>query len=408
MKPKHVLNKVERTIYFDHAAATPLALEVRAAMEPFFEEQFYNASSLYSEAREVRKAIEEARARVAKILGARKAEIVFTAGGTESVNLAIFGMMRSVIMKRLPNPPMLKFITTSIEHDAVLAGVRQLNAEGRVTELVPVSDQGVVDPAAIGKAIDDQTILVTVMYANNEIGTIQPLAEIGKIIEAVRADRKKRGVDLPIYFHTDATQAPNYLDLHVSRLGVDMMTLNGSKIYGPKQSGCLYVRTGVEIGPMLMGGGQERNLRSGTENVAGIIGLATALELVEADRNAESKRLAALRDAAWKQVQRLVPEAILNGHSAKRLANNLNFSIPGIDGEQAVLYLDKQGIMVSTGSACSTGNAEPSHVLLALGRSEVEANGSLRLSFGRSTTQAEVDYFLEVLPAIVTRLRGLR
>jgi cysteine desulfurase len=399
MKPK--------SIYFDHAAATPLRAEVRAAMEPYLAGEFYNPSSLYQNAKEVRKAVEDARHRVAQVLGAKKQEIIFTAGGTESVNLAIFGVMRQVIMSRMPNIPVVDFVTTSIEHDAVLSGMAQLKNEGRPTAIVVVGMDGIVDPADVAAAITDETLLVSVMYANNEIGTIQPIAEIGKLVAEVREDRQKRGVELPIYFHTDATQAPNYLDMHVSRLGVDLMTLNGSKIYGPKQAGALYVRAGVEIGPMIMGGGQERGLRSGTENVAGIIGLTKALELAAGDREAETKRLSNLRDDAWKEIQKILPDAVLNGHVSRRLANNLNFTVPGIDGEQAVLYLDKQGVLVSTGSACSTGNTEPSHVLLAIGRSQAEANGSLRLTFGRTTTKDEIGHFLKMLPQTVRRLREL-
>ncbi len=388
MKPK--------SIYFDHAATTPIRSEVRAAMEPFLADEFYNPSSLYSAARKTRLALEEARSKVAQVLGAKTSEVIFTAGGTESVNLAIRGVLQG---RTLQNT---NAVTTAIEHDAVMKSIEQFDHK-----IVPVKADGIVDVAEMEKAIDDQTILVSVMYANNEIGTVQPIAEVSKLITNVRQDRQKRKVALPIYFHTDACQAPDYLDLHVSRLGIDLMSLNGSKIYGPKQTGCLYVRTGTEIGPMILGGGQERNLRSGTENVAGSIGFAGALELAQVERESEAKRLTELRDYTLGELKKSFDDLIINGHPTRRLANNINLTIPGIDGESAVLYLDKAGIMVSTGSACSTGNTEPSHVLLALGRTEAEANASLRLSFGRGTTKPEVDYFLKVLPPIIKRLREL-
>lgn len=402
----------EPTIYLDHAAATPLDPKVLEAMRPYLVEEFYNPSSLYQSAKQTRLAVEYARAKVANVLGAKKPEIIWTAGGTESVNLAIFGVLRAISMSspgltRASSENRPKFVTTAIEHEAVLACLPELEREGYQTTVVPVKSDGMVAVEAIERAIDDNTALVSVMYANNEIGTIQPLAEISKSIAKVRADRQKRGINLPLYLHTDACQAGGLLDLHVSRLEVDLMTLNGSKIYGPKQTGCLYVRSGVKISPMIWGGGQERGLRSGTENVAGLIGLAAALELVQSRRESETRRLTELRQDCLQRLEAAIPDLILNGHSTKRLANNLNITIPGIDGEAAVLYLDRAGIMASTGSACSTGNTDPSHVLLALGRSRDQASGSLRFTLGRSTTSAEIDRLIGAIPGVVTRLREL-
>jgi cysteine desulfurase len=271
-----------------------------------------------------------------------------------------------------------------------------------------VKPNGIVDVSALEKAITDDTVLVSGIYANNEIGTIQPIAAIGKLIAKIRLDRVSRGVSQPLYFHTDACQAAGALDLHVSRLGVDLMSLNGSKIGGPKQSGILYVKAGTKLEPLMYGGGQERGLRSGTENVPGIIGFAKALELAQSKRDAESKRLSGLRDQLWQDIQKAIPDAELNGDHGYRLPNNLNVMIPGIDGETAVLYFDNEGIVLSTGSACTTGGTEPSHVLKAIGRSDEEATSSLRITIGAGTTETELGKLVKVLPTIVKRLRQLK
>lgn len=404
-----------KPIYLDHAAATPLDPRVLEAMQPYLKDQFYNPSSLYGGAREVREAVEGARHRVAQVLGAKKTEIIFTAGGTESVNLALFGVMRSispVIPYRKHSASDrgssgLNLIATSIEHEAVLACLPSIEHEGYKVAVVPVKSDGLIDVNKLIDAIDDSTVLVSVMYANNEIGTIQPIADIAKAIALIRQKRADRGVTLPLFLHSDACQAGGQLDLHVSRLGVDLLTLNGSKIYGPKQVGCLYVRTGTPLAPLVHGGGQERGMRSGTEDVAGIIGFAKALELAQSDRETEVERLSGLRDNLLKDLKSAIPDLITNGHPTKRLANNLNITIPGIDGEAAVLYLDRQAIQASSGSACSTGSADPSHVLLALGRTHAQASASLRFTLGRSTSKQELDYLAATLPAIVARLRQL-
>ncbi|HVQ44227.1 MAG TPA: cysteine desulfurase family protein [Candidatus Saccharimonadia bacterium] len=392
--------KTNKSIYLDHAAATPLNPAVLTAMQPYLGAEFANPSSLYAAARETRLAVEASRADIANVLGAKPTEIIFTSGGTEGNNLAIQGVLRA--------HPGAHWITSAIEHDAVLGCVEALKREGHAATIVPVQPSGTVALQAIGTAITDTTVLVSVMLANNEIGTIQPVADVAKLLAVVRADRAKRGVTLPLYLQTDAVQAANYLDLHVARLGVDLLTLNGSKIYGPKGTGALYVRHGTVLEPLMYGGGQERGRRSGTENVAGIVGLAAALKLAATTRDAESHRLTLLRDQLAAELTATIPGVILNGHPRHRLPNNLNLTIPGAEGEALVLYLDNAGIQASTGSACSTGNLDPSHVLLALGRTPAEANASLRLTLGRSTDANAVAVVAEKLPPIVARLRELQ
>jgi cysteine desulfurase len=268
-----------------------------------------------------------------------------------------------------------------------------------------VKPSGIVDPQAIQNAVTDHTFLISLMLANNEIGTVQPIADIAKQVAKIRADRAHRNITLPLYLHTDATQAAGYLDLHVARLGVDLLSLGGSKIYGPKGTGALYVRHGTTLEPLNYGGGQERGRRSGTENVPGAIGLATALELTAATRESEIRRLTPLRDQLIARLLEAIPGASLNGDPRRRLPNNVNLTIPGAEGEGLVLYLDNAGIQASTGSACTTGSLDPSHVLLALGRTPAEANSSLRLTLGRSTDQAAIDRVVQTLPGIVARLR---
>lgn len=390
---------VQKNYYFDHAAGAPLAPEALEAMLPYFSQDFANPSSLYGAARQARKAVEAARHAVAATMGAKPTEIVFTSGTTEGDNLALQGVLRA--------HPGAHWITTAIEHEAVLAYTKPGNEEHHPSTVVPVKPNGIVDPAATQAAITDQTVLISVMMANNEIGTLQPIADIAKIIAKVRAGRQARGVDLPLYLHSDGAQAAGYLDLHVTRLGIDLLTLGGAKMYGPKGTGILYVRHGTELEPLMYGGGQERGRRSGTENVAGVVGLAKALEIAAATREAETRRLIALRDQLIHRVIEAVPRASLNGDSKRRLPNNISFTVPGAEGEGLVLYLDQAGIQASTGSACTTGSLEPSHVLTAIGRTPSEANSSLRLTLGRSTDQAAVDHVAEVLPGIVSRLREL-
>lgn len=387
-------------IYLDNAATTPTGPEVLAAMQPYLGEAYANPSSVYAEARTTRLAVEQARAEVADILGAKPTEIIFTSGGTEGDNLAVQGVLRAAGAGA-------GWVTTAIEHDAVLSQAGPLARQGFGSSIVKVGASGIVTVEDVMAEVTDDTVLISVMLANNEIGTIQPMAAIAKAVAQIRLERTKQGNGRPLLLHTDACQAAGYLSLHVTRLGVDLMTINGSKIYGPKGVGALYVRHGVELEPLLYGGGQERGRRSGTENVAGVVGLASALRLVTANRDVESRRVTALRDKLVAAIQRLLPDAMLNGDAKRRLPNNLNFSIPGAEGEAMVLYLDNAGIMASTGSACSSGSLDPSHVLLAIGRSREEAQQSLRLSLGRFTDEADVGKVIEVLPGIVSRLRDI-
>lgn len=354
------------SIYLDYAAATPVEPQVLEAMQPFFAEQFANPSSLYSSARVTREALNSARASVANTLGAKPTEIAFTAGATESINLAIQGVMRKF--------PEGHVVTTTIEHEAVLETAKQFN-------------HSIVDPRDVISSITDDTVLVSVMMANNEVGTILPIKELAAEIVKIREARTN---SLPLYFHTDAAQAGTTLDLHVSRLGVDLLTLNGGKMYGPKQSGILYIRTGTQLDPLIYGGGQERGVRSGTENVAFAVGFAEALELAQANRKDEAHRLQKLRDQLQETIQTELPEIVVNGDQKRRLPHNLNITLPGLDGEAAVLYLDNAGVQVSTGSACSIGSDEPSHVLLALGCTPDEASASLRFTLGKDTTEEDI------------------
>ena len=375
--------------YLDHAAATPLDEAVRAAMEPHLALQFYNPSATYAPARQAAQALLQARTDIAHWLGARPAEIVFAAGGTEADNLAIHGIMR-----RFPGA---NLIVSTIEHDAVLHPAGDYDCRQ-----APVDGQGIIDLEALRALIDERTVLISLMYANNEIGTIQPLREVSRLLQAVRDARRRAGNELPLYLHSDACQAANYLDLHAARLGVDMLTINGGKLYGPKQTGALYVRGGLELQPLVQGGGQERGLRSGTENVAGAVGLATALALAQQSRREEGLRLQMLQKLCIEQLADAVPAARITGSLKKRLPNNIHITIPGQDNERMILQLEMHGILAAAGSACSASSGEPSHVLRALGLSDDDARASLRLTMGRSTTEADVRHSVAALAAIVT------
>ncbi len=378
---------MKQYLYFDHAAATPVDSRVLAAMQPYFSEQFYNPSALYMPAREVAQAVAAARSTVAGVLGSRPSEIVFTAGGTEANNLAIHG-----IMQRYPSK---NIVTSAIEHDSVLGPAHKYDCH----EVVPGAD-GRLSVADLRQSIDGNTVLVSVQYANNEVGTVQPIRDINQLVKEIRTARQAAGNDLPLYVHTDACQATPYLDLKVARLGVDMMTINGGKMYGPKQSGVLYVRGGLVLEPLLQGGGQERNVRSGTENVPAIIGLAKALELVQADRKAESARLEELRDRLIAGITEKLPAAEITGSLKFRLPNNVHVTIAGKDNERMLVQLDEAGILAAAGSACSASSEEPSHVLKALGCSDEKARSSLRLTLGHDTDQVAVDALLDALVAL--------
>ncbi|NLY56318.1 MAG: cysteine desulfurase NifS [Firmicutes bacterium] len=377
-------------IYFDHAATTPVRPEVLTEMLPYFTENFGNPSSIYAWGRENRSAIDRARDSIAAQLGCTAREIIFTGCGSEADNLAIKGF--ALANQKKGN----HIITSAVEHHAVLDTVKYMTKLGFEITILPVDQYGMVSPDELAKAIRPETILVSIMYANNEVGTINPIPELAKVCR-----------EAGVCFHTDAVQAAGALDLNVDKLGVDMMSLSAHKFYGPKGVGLLYVRKGVKLDSLIHGGGQERGRRAGTENVAGIVGMAKALELANAERLEMNARLTALRDRLIIGLRDRIPEIRLNGHPTERLPNNVNISIRYIEGESLLLNLDLKGIAASSGSACTSGSLEASHVLLAMGIPHEIAHGSLRLTLGRKTTEAEIDYLLEVLPPIVEKLRAM-
>lgn len=381
---------MDRKIYLDHAATTYTRQEVVDAMLPYFTEKFGNASTVYSIGRESKKAIEEAREKVARALGAQPNEIFFTSSGTEADNWAIKGI--AYANRKKGN----HIITSSIEHHAVLHTCQYLESEGFEVTYLPVDEYGLVDPQQVKDAIKDNTILISIMFANNEIGTIQPIKEIGKIA-------KERGV----YFHTDAVQAVGNIPIDVNDLNVDLLSLSGHKFYGPKGVGALYIRKGTKIVSFMHGGAQERGRRASTENVPGIVGLGKAIELATGEIDEYNKKLVKLRDRTITEVLKRIPYSRLNGHREKRLPGNANFSFEFIEGESLLLMLDMKGIAASSGSACTSGSLDPSHVLLAIGLPHEIAHGSLRITFGADNTEEDVDYLLEVLPPIVERLREM-
>jgi len=378
-----------RRIYLDHAATTPVDPEVAEAMLRVLTDAPGNASSIYAEGRAARALVDQAREQVAEAIGAQPNEIVFTSGGTEADNLALRGVMQA---RRGLGDHM---VTTAIEHHAVLDTAHDLESHGRArVTVVGVDRDGRVDPAAVAAAIEPKTTLVSVMHANNEIGTIQPIAEIGALCH-------DRGVKL----HTDAVQTVGALDFDVRELPVDLVSVNAHKFYGPKGVGALFVRRGTRLATIQTGGGQEKGRRTGTENVAGIVGLGIALRVAAERRIAESARQRQLRDRIIDGVLARVPDAVLTGHRTERLPNNASFCFPGTQGESLIVALDLAGFAVSSGSACTSGDTEPSYVLLALGLERHVAQGSLRLTVGRATTDADVDALLAALPPIVARLR---
>jgi cysteine desulfurase len=386
----------QETIYLDHAGTTPTDPAVLEAMLPYFTRRYGNPSSIHAAGQEARRALDDARERVARVLHCRTNEVVFTSGGTESDNSAIHGA--ATALHETGN----HVITTSVEHHAVLHTCQYLENLGYEVTYLPVDRFGMVHPEAVYQAITDRTTLVTIMYANNEIGTINPIAEIARAVK-----RRAQELERTIVVHTDGVQAAGFLDLNVRQLGVDMLSLSGHKFYGPKGVGVLYIRRGTPFLPLLLGGGQERERRSGTENIPGIVGLATALELADGSREKVSAHCTALRDRIIRFITETVPDIHLNGHPTQRLPNNVNFSFEGVQGEPILLGLDLAGIAASSGSACSSGSLEPSHVLLALGQTAELARGSLRITLGRSNTEEEVDYTLKVLVDLVAQLRQM-
>lgn len=382
----------ERTLYLDHAATTPTDPAVVEAMLPYFTECFGNPSSIYKLGRAALQALDDARAVTAEVLGCSPKEIVFGGGGSESDNLAIKGAAFAAREAGKGN----HIITSAIEHHAVLHACDYLKAFGFEITVLPVNSDGLVRVDDFRAAIRPETVLATIMYANNEIGVVQPIAELGAIC-------REHGV----LFHTDAVQAAGQLPLNVHDLHVDLLTLTAHKFYGPKGVGALYVRRGVQVMSQVNGGGQERRRRAGTENVPGIVGFATALQRAEGQRAEYVAHCTHLRDRLISGIRERVPDVRLNGHATQRLANNVNLSFAAAEGESILLLLDQAGICASSGSACSSGSLEPSHVLTAIGLDADAAHGSVRFSVGHSTTRADVDYVLDVLPPMIERLRSV-
>jgi len=379
-----------KRIYMDHSATTPVAPEVLEAMLPYFREKFGNASSLHSFGLEAKEALEDSREKVAKLLGASAEEIIFTSGGTESDNLALKGVAYRNREKGK------HIITTTIEHPAILEVCRKLETKGFEITYLPVTNEGFVDPAELESTIRKDTILISVMHANNEVGTIQPLKEIGRI-----------AAEKDIYFHTDAVQSAGKIPIDVDEMGLDLLSLSAHKLYGPKGVGALYIRKGTRLESITQGGGHERNLRSGTENISGIVGLAKAAELAQQVMGEEAEHLTELRDRLAKLVLDNISDCWINGSMANRLPSNLNFGFKYVEGESLLLFLDSKGIAVSTGSACSSKKLEPSHVLLALGLNPVDCHGSLRITLGRSNTEDDIDYVAGAINEAVERFRGI-
>ena len=378
---------MDMMIYLDNAAATPIDSRVLTAMMPYFSDEFYNPSAAYLSARKVRTDVEEARHTIAKLIGAKSAEVIITAGATESINLALNGVDGRIV-------------TTAAEHSAVLETVRQRNGY-----VLAVDDRGRTNLDELKNSLTDDVALVSVGYVNSETGVVQNIRAIAEIIREARQGRQERGVTTPLYLHTDASQAAGLFDLNISRLGVDLMTLNAGKCYGPKQVGLLYVRAGIRIRPLILGGGQEMGLRSGTENVTGIIGFAKALELAERLRGSEVKRLSELRDELKQYLIENLPDVRINENTKANSPAILNLSVPSVDGERVLFALDERGVQVATGSACAANKGLRSHVLTAMGLDEAMVDGSLRISMGRFTTEQDIDVAGQLIVEVINRQR---
>lgn len=379
-----------KRIYLDYAATTPTHPEVVKEMQPYFSEKFGNPSSIHSFGQEAKAAMEKAREKVVRLLGCSVDEIIFTSGGTESNNFALHGI--AYANQNRGN----HIITSAIEHHAVIEPCKFLEKHGFQVTYLPVDKYGLVNPEDVKKAITDKTILVSIMHANNEIGTIEPIEEISKIVK-----------EKNVYFHTDAVQTVGSIPVDVNKLGVDLLSLSAHKLYGPKGVGALYVRKGTRMVPFMRGGGQERNRRASTENVAGIVGLGKTCELAKKKLEARIKHLTPLRDKLLKGIMDNIPDVILNGHPEQRLPKNINLSVKYIEGESMLLNLDMEGFAASTGSACTSGSLEPSHVLRAIGLDDLNSRGSIRFTLGRLTTEKDIEYVLDVFPKIVKKLREM-
>ncbi len=381
---------LQRRVYMDHAATTPVDPEVVEAMMPCFTEIYGNASSLHSFGREAHNAMEESRRKVAELINAHPEEVIFTAGGTESDNIAIKGVAYASRSRGD------HIITSTIEHPAVLETCTSLEKQGFKVSYIPVDKSGLVDLEVLRRAVTERTILITIMHANNEIGTVEPIDEIAEIAEAKS-----------IIFHSDAVQSAGKIPIDVKAIGLDLLSISAHKIYGPKGVGALYIKKGTRIEPIIHGGGHEKGLRSSTENIPGIVGLGKAAELAKGRMSEDTAHLTNLRDRLIKATLSDIEESYLNGHPTKRLPNNAHFRFTGIEGEALILNLDERGIAASTGSACSSKKLLPSHVLMAIALDEVQAHGSLRLTLGRENTKEDVEYVLQVLPETVKKLRAI-
>ena len=379
-----------KPIYLDYAATTPADLAVVQAMIPFFHDAFGNPSAIYSYGQEAKSAVEKARSSVAILIGARDEEIVFTSGGTEADNFALKGV--AFANQKKGN----HIITSAIEHHAVLESCKFLGKMGFKITTLPVDKYGLIDPEQVKNAITDKTILISIMHANNEMGTIQPITEISKIAR-----------EAGVYFHTDAVQTAGHIPTDVNELGVDLLSMSAHKLYGPKGVGALYIRKGTKLMTFMHGGGQERGRRASTENVPGIVGFGKATELAAQEINSEAERITRLRDKLIAGILKQIERIHLNGHPVKRLPNNVNLSVEFVEGESMCLNMDMAGICISTGSACSSASLEASHVLLAMGLDPIQAHGSLRFTLGKWTTEEEINKVLEILPRIVTKLRAM-
>jgi cysteine desulfurase len=379
-----------RRIYLDNAATTPTHPDVSKAMRPFLRDSFGNPSSMHSAGQEARVAVEAARDRVASLIGALSEEIVFTSGGTEADNFALKGMAYAHDGKRN------HIITSSVEHHAVLETCKFLERQGFTVTYLPVDGYGLVDPDDVKRALTERTLLISVMHANNEVGTVEPIAEIGKVAR-----------EAGICFHTDAVQTAGHMPVRVGELGVDMLAMSAHKLGGPKRVGALYVRKGTKLVSFVHGGEQEKGRRASTENVPGIVGFGKAAAIAQRESEKEAKRLTALRERLTKGLMERIEHVHLNGHPTRRLPNNVSMSVDGVEGEHMLLSLNSRGICVSTGSACSSSSSEPSHVLLALGLSREQARGSIRLSLGRETTERDINRVSAVLPEVVHDLRAM-
>lgn len=387
---------MSKEIYLDYSATTPVDKKVIKKMLPYFENYYGNPSSIYTLGQRSLFTIDESRKIIANFLKCKSEEVFFTSSATESNNLAI----RGLIDKVKKNRKNLHIITSKIEHPSIIEVCRNLEKEGISVTYLNVGKEGVINVSDIEKNIRKSTVLISIMYANNEIGTIQPISEIGNLIQNLN---KKRNNDEKIFFHTDAVQALNYLNCHVDYLGVDMLSFSGHKIYGPKGTGVLYIKRGTLISPIFFGGGQEMRIRPGTENVPGIVGLGEAVRLISSDK---IKNIKKLRDKLIKEVLK-IPRSQLNGSKNNRLPNNANFSFKGAEGESIIIALDQKGIFTSTGSACSSKSLEPSHVLLSIGLSREEAHCSLRVTLGKQTKEKDIDELIKLLPGIISRLREI-